>query len=64
MHARGNGFFREWRFGSVDQFTDRVFEVAYFWRLDPVALLALPLERFALYERQAERLSEKINPEE
>jgi len=37
-----------------------VFEVAYFWRLDPAAVMALPLERFFQYEQQALRLSELL----
>jgi len=47
----------------VQALVDRLFEVAYFWRMDPADLLAMPLSRFALYERQAERLTKQINPE-
>jgi hypothetical protein len=56
----GDGFFqlgRRWK--SVGEFTDRVFEVAWFWQLDPAAVLRLPLDRFFLYERQAVRLTER-----
>lgn len=35
-----------------------MFEVAYFWRLDPAAVMALPISRFEMYEAQAERLAE------
>lgn len=63
MPERGDGFFHERRWGSVEEFTDRLFEVAYFWRLDPATLLSLPLDRFLLYERQAERIAEKQQPE-
>jgi hypothetical protein len=38
--------------------------VAYFWRVDPAMLLALPLSRYDLYASQAERLSKLINPTE
>jgi hypothetical protein len=37
-----------------------VFEVAYFWRLDPGRVLALRLDQFDLYARQAERIAEQI----
>lgn len=65
MHRGGHGFFQRWRWGDgVDRFTDRVFEVAWFWRLNPTAVMALNLERFDLYERQAERLAEQMHPSE
>jgi hypothetical protein len=38
--------------------------VAYFWRLDPATLMAMPLSRYDLYERQAERIAKLINPED
>lgn len=40
-----------------------MFEVAYFWRLDPAAVIALPLSRAEIYERQAVRLAEAMRPE-
>lgn len=43
---------------------DRLFEVAFFWHMDPAALLTMPLSRFDLYERQATRIAKVINPEE
>jgi len=43
---------------------DRLFEVAYFWRIDPAVLLTMPLSRYDLYERQAERIAEQIKPQE
>ena len=43
---------------------DRLFEVAYFWRIDPAVLLSMPLSRFALYESQAERIAQQTNPPE
>lgn len=42
---------------------DRIFEVAYFWRLDPARAMALPLSRFALYETQAERIAQLMVPD-
>lgn len=52
------------RWRSAEDLTDRVFEVAYFWRVDPANIMALPLERFDLYERQAERLAEQLQAQQ
>jgi hypothetical protein len=41
-----------------------VFEVAYFWRVNPADIMALSLDEFILYERQAERIAERQNPQE
>ena len=41
-----------------------MFEVAYFWNLDPAVVLAMPLSRARLYERQAERIAESMKPPE
>lgn len=38
---------------------DRMFEVAYFWRMPPSAVLALSLSDYELHEAQAVRLAEK-----
>jgi len=35
-----------------------VFEVAYFWHLDPAGVMALSLTRFEQYENQAHRLDQ------
>jgi hypothetical protein len=43
---------------------DSLFEVAYFWRIDPGNLLNLPMREYELYRHQALRLAAKINPEE
>jgi len=40
-----------------------VFEVAWFWRLDPATALALPLARFVMYESQAVRLAKLTGPD-
>ena len=61
MHGGGPGFFREL---SGDRIDDRVFEVAYFWRLDPAAVMLLPLSRFSQYEAQAQRLAKSMRPED
>ena len=37
--------------------------VAYFWRLDPAAILALPLSEFLLYESQAHRINQAMKEE-
>lgn len=62
MHRGGDGFFRDGRWRSGDELTDRVFEVAYFWRASPATVLALTLPEYLLWERQAERLAEKMQP--
>jgi len=41
--------------------TDRAFEVAYFFKLDPAVVMALSLDRFELYADQAGRISELVN---
>lgn len=48
---------------NVQALTDRLFEVAYFWRLAPAALMALPLSEFDLYEKQAERIHHHMQAE-
>lgn len=48
---------------NVQALTDRLFEVAYFWRLAPSALMAMSLSEFNLYEKQAERLAQQMQPE-
>lgn len=45
---------------DASRFADRVFEVAYFWRLDPATAQALPLSRFVIYEAQAVRLAKAM----
>lgn len=45
-----------------DRLIDRQFEVAYFWRLDPATVMALPLSRFLTYELQAARLADLMRP--
>ena len=60
MYRSGDGFFRLGRWRSADDITDRVFEVAYFWRVSPAEIMALSLDEFSLYERQAERLAEQL----
>ena len=63
MQRGGDGFFRAGQRRDVGGLTDRVFEVAWFWKLDPADVLRLPLSRFDLYERQAERISEQVTRE-
>ena len=41
-----------------------MFEVAYFWRLDPGRMLDLPLSEASLYEQQAGRIAEILKPPE
>ena len=36
-----------------------VFDVAYFWRIDPARVRALSLSDFFLYLTQAERIAER-----
>jgi hypothetical protein len=54
------GFFRGIDVGRI---ADRVFEVAWFWRLDPAAAERLPLSRFVMYEAQAARLAKLTGPD-
>lgn len=64
MHRSGDGFFRGGRWRSADELTERAFDLAYFWKVSPAAILALPLEKFDLYERQAERIAEKLHDQQ
>ena len=64
MHGGGDGFFRGRRWRNDVELTDRVFDVAYFWRVDPAVVMALPLDRFEMYERQAERIFEQQQPDQ
>lgn len=41
-----------------------MFEVAYFWHIDPGVVLAMPLSRAHLYEQQAERIAEAMRPKD
>lgn len=41
-----------------------MFEVAYWWRLDPAVVLAMPISRALLYEQQAVRLARQMNTED
>ncbi len=41
-----------------------MFEVAWFWRLDPATMMALPLSEAMLYEQQADRLARTMSPQE
>lgn len=36
------------------------FDVAYFWKVAPDVILALPISRFIQYERHAERIAEEL----
>lgn len=64
MHCGGDEFFRAGRWRSVEELTDRAFEVAYFWRVNPAEILALSFEQFDVYERQAGRLAELIQAQQ
>lgn len=47
---------------SASELTDRIHEVAYFWRMSPLEVEAMTLDRFLVLEAQASRVSELINP--
>ena len=47
-----------------ERFVERVFDVAYFWKLDPAVALALPLSQLDLYETQALRIAENMRNED
>ena len=66
MSGWSNGFFRSerWRCGSIENLTERAFDIAYFWKIDPADVLRLPVSRFELYEQQTERIAEQIQPDE
>jgi hypothetical protein len=41
-----------------------MFETAYFWRIDPGVVLALPLKQFELYEQQGMRIAEQLKEDD
>ncbi|MEM5371360.1 hypothetical protein V4C53_35745 [Paraburkholderia azotifigens] len=47
-----------------EAFEERVFDLAYFWRVSPADIMALPMRRFLQYERQALRIAEKQRPDD
>jgi hypothetical protein len=47
-----------------EAFEQRVFELAYFWRVSPAEIMALSMRRFLQYERHAVRIAEKQRPED
>jgi hypothetical protein len=59
-------FFRHGRWRgderAIERLTRDVFDVAYFWRLDPAAVMALSVDEFLLYAEQAERIAAILNP--
>jgi hypothetical protein len=52
----GVGFFR----GSGSGLIERAFDIAYFYRIDPAAVMAMPISDLLLYETNASRISEVI----
>lgn len=63
MRGGRDGFFRSDRWLSGGDITERVFDLAYFWRVPPATILALSLEEFELYEAQALRIADSMNPD-
>lgn len=47
-----------------EAFEERVFDLAYFWRMSPTEILALPMRRFLQFERHAVRIAEKQRPDD
>ncbi|GJH05037.1 hypothetical protein [Paraburkholderia terrae] len=45
-------------------FEERVFDLAYFWRMSPAEIMALPMCRFLQFERHAVRIAEKQRPDD
>jgi len=60
-----HGFFRNERWRgerAIERLTHDIFDVAYFWRLDPAVVMALSIDDFLLYTAQAERIAALRNP--
>lgn len=56
-----HGFFRRGRERGGDDvggLTNRVFELARFWKVSPHEVLGLPLSQFYLWEEQAVRIND------
>jgi hypothetical protein len=47
-----------------ETFEQRVFDLAYFWRVSPAEIMALSMRRFLQYERHAVRIADKQRPED
>lgn len=49
---------------ECEAFEERVFDLAYFWRMNPAEIMALPMRRFLQFERHAVRIAEKQRPDD
>lgn len=47
-----------------EAFEERVFDLAYFWRMSPADVMALSMRRFLQFERHAVRIAEKQRPDD
>lgn len=60
MPGGGNGFFRASGDRKLEELERTAFNIAYFWKVSPEHILALPISRFLKYERHAERIAEEL----
>jgi hypothetical protein len=49
---------------ECENFEQRVFDLAYFWRVSPAEIMALSMRRFLQYERHAVRIAENQRPDD
>jgi hypothetical protein len=47
---------------QAEVFEQRVFDLAYFWKISPAEVMALSLTDFNRYERNALRIAEQQRP--
>ncbi|BAO88914.1 hypothetical protein [Caballeronia cordobensis] len=49
---------------QAEAFEQRVFDLAYFWKISPAEVMALSLTDFNRYERNAVRIAEQQRPDD
>ncbi len=49
---------------QTEAFEQRVFDLAYFWKISPAEVMALSLTDFNRYERNALRIAEQQTPDD
>lgn len=49
---------------QCEVFEQRVFDLAYFWKISPAEVMALSLTDFNRYERNALRIAEQQRPDD
>lgn len=53
----GSGFFHDPGIESIDQLIGLVYDMAYFWRVDPEQIMARPLDVFLESLAHAQRIN-------